>query len=33
MIACVAPTELHYDETMNTLKYAKRAKNISNTVK
>lgn len=33
MIACVAPTEQHYDETMNTLKYAKRAKNISNTVK
>ena len=30
MIACVAPTEVNLDETLNTLRYANRAKNIKN---
>lgn len=32
MIACVAPSSSHYDETLNTLKYADRAKNIKTKV-
>lgn len=28
MIACISPTSLSYEDTMNTLKYANRAKNI-----
>ncbi|ODV79240.1 kinesin-domain-containing protein [Suhomyces tanzawaensis NRRL Y-17324] len=28
MIVCVSPSSLHYDETLNTLKYADRAKEI-----
>ncbi|KAI5961641.1 KIP3 [Candida pseudojiufengensis] len=28
MIVCVAPSSIHYDETLNTLKYADRAKEI-----
>lgn len=30
MIACVSPAEYNYDETLSTLRYANRAKNISN---
>ena len=30
MIACVSPAESNYDETLNTLKYASRARNIKN---
>ncbi|KAF9999255.1 hypothetical protein BGZ65_005359, partial [Modicella reniformis] len=30
MIACVSPTELNLGETLNTLKYANRARNIKN---
>ncbi|KAI8354517.1 P-loop containing nucleoside triphosphate hydrolase protein, partial [Mortierella sp. GBAus27b] len=30
MIACVSPTELNLGETINTLKYANRARNIKN---
>ncbi|KAK3827646.1 MAG: P-loop containing nucleoside triphosphate hydrolase protein, partial [Benniella sp.] len=30
MIACVSPTELNLSETINTLKYANRARNIKN---
>ncbi|KAG0351033.1 hypothetical protein BG005_009475, partial [Podila minutissima] len=30
MIACVSPSELNLSETMNTLKYANRARNIKN---
>ncbi|CAG8492682.1 11608_t:CDS:2 [Acaulospora morrowiae] len=32
MIACVSPTECNLNETINTLKYANRARNIKNTV-
>lgn len=32
MIACVAPSSSHYDETLNTLKYADRAKSIKTKV-
>ncbi|EDK37907.2 hypothetical protein PGUG_02005 [Meyerozyma guilliermondii ATCC 6260] len=32
MIACVSPSSHHYDETLNTLKYADRAKHISTKV-
>lgn len=32
MIACVSPLSHHYDETLNTLKYADRAKHISTKV-
>ena len=28
MIVCVSPSSQHYDETLNTLKYADRAKEI-----
>lgn len=28
MIVCISPSSLHYDETLNTLKYANRAKEI-----
>ena len=28
MIACISPEPSHYEETLNTLKYANRAKNI-----
>ncbi|KAL1495803.1 hypothetical protein AB1Y20_016664 [Prymnesium parvum] len=30
MIACVSPSEVNLDETLNTLRYANRAKNIKN---
>ncbi|MBK8156939.1 MAG: hypothetical protein IPK55_13630 [Streptococcus sp.] len=30
MIACISPAEYNYDETLNTLKYASRARNIKN---
>lgn len=30
MIACVSPAAFNYDETLSTLRYASRAKNISN---
>jgi hypothetical protein len=30
MIACCSPAESSYDETLNTLKYAARARNITN---
>ena len=30
MIACVSPTDSNLDETLNTLKYAARARNIRN---
>lgn len=30
MIACVSPAEFNFDETLNTLKYASRARNIKN---
>lgn len=30
MIACISPAEFNYDETLSTLRYASRAKNISN---
>lgn len=30
MIACVSPSKLNKDESMNTLRYANRAKNITN---
>lgn len=30
MIACVSPNELDFVETLNTMKYANRAKNIKN---
>ena len=30
MIANVGPSEYNYDETINTLRYASRAKNIKN---
>ncbi|EAR88581.2 kinesin motor catalytic domain protein (macronuclear) [Tetrahymena thermophila SB210] len=33
MIACVAPSFITYEETLNTLKYAQRAKNIQNKIK
>ena len=32
MIACIAPSIDLYEDTLNTLKYANRAKNISNKV-
>ena len=31
MIVCISPSSLHYDETLNTLKYANRAKAVSYT--
>jgi kinesin family protein 4/21/27 len=30
MIACVSPAESNYEETLNTLKYASRAREIKN---
>lgn len=30
MIACVSPADSNYEETLNTLKYASRARNIKN---
>ena len=30
MIACISPADLQYEETLNTLKYASRARNIKN---
>lgn len=30
MIACISPSESNYDESLNTLKYASRARNIRN---
>jgi hypothetical protein len=32
MIATISPASVHLDETLNTLKYANRAKNIKNKV-
>lgn len=32
MIACVSPSDRDFMETLNTLKYANRAKNIQNVV-
>lgn len=31
MIACVSPAESNYEESLNTIKYASRARNIKNT--
>lgn len=33
MIACVSPIEYNINETINTIKYASRARNIKNTAK
>lgn len=30
MIACISPADINFEETLNTLKYANRAKNIKN---
>jgi len=30
MIACVSPAESNFEETMGTIKYASRARNIKN---
>lgn len=30
MIACISPADDNYDETLSTLRYANRAKNIKN---
>lgn len=30
MIACISSTEVNFEETLNTLKYASRARNIRN---
>ena len=30
MVACVGPASYNYDETLGTLRYANRAKNIKN---
>ena len=30
MIACVSPVESNYEETLSTIKYASRARNIKN---
>ncbi|XP_034480425.1 osmotic avoidance abnormal protein 3 [Drosophila innubila] len=30
MISCISPADINYDETLSTLRYASRAKNISN---
>ena len=30
MIACVSPAEINFEETLNTLKYAARARHIKN---
>eukprot|EP00956_Cyclotella_meneghiniana_P027653 scaffold62518_cov17-Cyclotella_meneghiniana.AAC.1 len=31
MIACISPAETNAEETMNTLRYAERTRNIKNT--
>ena len=31
MVACISPADQNLDETLNTLKYANRARNIINT--
>jgi kinesin family protein 4/21/27 len=33
MIACVSPAEVNFEETLNSLKYASRARNIKNAPK
>lgn len=33
MIACVSPADINFEETLNTLKYASRARNIKNAPK
>lgn len=33
MIACISPIEYNINETINTIKYASRARNIKNTAK
>lgn len=30
MIACISPSDNNFDETLSTLRYANRAKNIQN---
>lgn len=30
MIACVSPADINYDESVNTLRYAQRARSIKN---
>jgi hypothetical protein len=30
MVACLSPADNNYDETLSTLRYANRAKNITN---
>jgi len=30
MIACVSPAEYNYEESLNSIKYASRARNIKN---
>ena len=30
MIACISPADINFEETLNTLKYANRARNITN---
>jgi kinesin family protein 3/17 len=30
MVACISPSDNNYDETLSTLRYANRAKNIKN---
>ena len=33
VVACVSPVDTNFEETLNTLKYAQRARNIKNAVK
>ena len=33
MVACISPTDRDFMETLNTLKYANRARNIKNKVR
>ena len=30
MVTCVSPADINFEETLNTLKYANRARNIKN---
>lgn len=30
MIACISPSEMNFEETLGTLRYASRARNIKN---
>ena len=30
MVACVSPADVNFDESLNTLRYANRARNIKN---